>query len=71
MAAVLHNTYCRACGGQHKLCFPDDDIIFSSRQYEFDCPSTKQTVPVPHQGQSCEVVNVCPRDAVIIRQVKI
>lgn len=70
MAAVLHNTYCSACGGQHTLCYRDDDIIFSSRNYEYDCPSTNRTVPVPHSGQSGVVANACPKGAAEIRLVK-
>jgi hypothetical protein len=70
VAAVLHNTYCSACGGRHTLCFPEEDIIFSSRDYEYDCPSTKRTVPVPHSGQSCVVANACPKGAVIVRRLK-
>jgi hypothetical protein len=70
MAAVLHNAYCAACGSNHQLCFPDDDLIFSNRDYEYDCPTTRRTVPLPHQAQSCEVVGTCPEGAVIIRQVK-
>ena len=69
MAAVLNNTYCTACGGRHTLCYPDDDIIYSNREYEYDCPTTKRTVYVP-LGGSCEVVNASPKGAVIIRKVK-
>jgi hypothetical protein len=70
MAAVLNNTYCTACGGRHTLCYLDDDIIFSNRDYEYDCPATRRTVPLPHQTQTCEVVNLPPKGAAIIRQVK-
>lgn len=70
MAAVLNNTRCPACGGRHTLCYPEGDIIFSNRNYEYDCPSTKCTVQVPHSGQSCVVANACPKEAVLVRRVK-
>jgi hypothetical protein len=69
MPAVLNNTYCSSCGGRHKVCFPEDDIIYSSREYEYECPSTRRAVRVP-KGESCEVTTTCPKDALIVREVK-
>lgn len=36
MAAVLNNTFCSACQGRHKLCFPDEDLLYGNRQYEYE-----------------------------------
>jgi hypothetical protein len=69
VAAVLHNRYCTACGGQHKLCFPDEDTIYSNREYEYECPSTKRTVRVL-KGTWSEPDDDCPQDAILIRERK-
>jgi hypothetical protein len=69
VAAVLHHSYCSACGGRHKLCLPDNDTIYSNRDYEYECPSTQRTVRVP-KGAWSEPEEACPKDAVTIREVK-
>jgi hypothetical protein len=69
MAAVIHSTYCSACGGRHKLCLPDDDFIFSSREYEYECASTARTVRVP-KGVWSVPDEACPAYAIVIREVK-
>jgi len=35
MAAVLNNTPCSACGSRHTLCYPDGDLIYGNREYEY------------------------------------
>ena len=69
MAAVLHSSYCSACGGRHKLCLPDDDFIYSNRDYEYDCPSTNRTVRVP-KGVWNDSDEARPAEAILIREVK-
>ena len=69
MAALLRDVYCPACGGHHTLCDPDEDTVYSNREYEYDCPSNKRTVRVPKDEWS-EPIPDCPDGAVMIREVK-
>lgn len=69
VAAVLHSCYCAACAGRHKVCFPDDDTIYSNREYEYECPSTRRAVRVP-KGIWSEPDEDCPGDAILLREVK-
>jgi hypothetical protein len=66
---ILNHAYCSSCGGRHNLCYPDGDVIFTSREYEYDCPQTKRPARVPKDEWGAVVV-ACPKDAAIIREVK-
>ena len=69
MPAVLNNTPCEACGGQHTLCFPRADALDAWRSYEYDCPTAKRTVQLPLSSAGNKVSTERTRGAVILRQV--
>jgi hypothetical protein len=69
MAVVVKNAYCSACGQRHTLCFPDGDTLYSSRVYEYDCPTTRRAVHIPTDDWG-QVEQTCPPDAVILREAK-
>jgi hypothetical protein len=68
-ACVLRDVYCSACAERHTLCYPDQDVVYSTREYEYDCPTTKRSVRLPKDAWS-EQENACPPGAVTLRQVK-
>jgi hypothetical protein len=69
MPVVLDNAFCSCCGGRHKLCYPDDDSLFSSRDYEYECPSTKRVGRVP-KDEWGTASRVCPQDAILVHLIK-
>jgi hypothetical protein len=69
MVLVFRNVYCSSCGRTHMLCYAESDTIYSSRDYEFDCPQTRLPSRVP-KGEWGEPANECPKTAVPIREVK-
>ena len=69
VASVLRDVYCPACGGRHTLCYPDEDVVYSNRDYEYDCPTTKLVVRLA-TGAWSEPDEDCPKGAVILRLVK-
>jgi hypothetical protein len=69
MATVLRDVYCPACAGRHTLCLPDSETLFSNREYEFDCPSTRRTVRLPKEEWG-EIDTPCPTGGLPLREVK-
>jgi hypothetical protein len=69
MATVLRDVYCPACSRQHTLCLPDNETLYSNREYEFDCPSTRRTVRLP-KDEWGDVDAPCPTGALHLREVK-
>jgi hypothetical protein len=69
VATVIGNVYCPACGSRHTICLPDSDIVFSNREYEYDCPSAGRTVRLP-KDELGEAASVCPPQALLLREVK-
>jgi hypothetical protein len=70
MAVVVKDAYCSACGQRHTLCLVGSDALYSSRIYEYDCPSTRRTVRLPTDDWG-EAEKSCPPNAVMLREGKL